>query len=253
MARSDADGDADFNPRKDGDFAFAMELFVSFLYQQTMKSLQFVDLFSGIGGFHRALSELGHECVFACEIDPELQALYTANFPHMKGRMFDDIRAAKRSVPPHDVSCAGFPCQPFSKSGAQLGTRDETQGTLFHEILEILKNRRPRYLILENVGNFARHDEGRTWRVVRRRLEGLGYEVAGTEHMTPAATTDWRDVGGKKNGGSIISKRPRKWVPGYGLLSPHHFGEPHHRERFFIVGSLGGLPDNPFPLMICRA
>ena len=116
--------------------------------------------------------------------------------------------------------CAGFPCQPFSKSGAQAGLSDETSGTLFHEILDILKWYRPSYVILENVGNFERHDEGRTWRIVRSSLKRLGYEVSATGHMASG---------------------------GEGLLSPHHLGFPHHRERFFAVASRFGLPKSVFP------
>lgn len=93
-----------------------------------MQRLRFVDLFAGLGGFHRALTELGHQCVFASEIDDELRELYVRNFPEMKGQVFGDIRHAKALIPKHDVLCAGFPCQPFSKSGSQLGTRDETFG-----------------------------------------------------------------------------------------------------------------------------
>lgn len=181
--------------------------------------MKFIDLFAGLGGFRVALERLGHECVFASEIDSVLQDVYNRNFcegPPVSG----DIRLCKVQVPPHDVLCAGFPCQPFSKSGGQAGLSDETSGTLFHEILEILQARKPTYVILENVGNFERHDEGRTWQIVREKLEGLGYHVAGTEHMASG---------------------------GQGLLSPHHLGYAHHRERFFVVGSLEGLPKDPFP------
>jgi len=209
-------------------------------------SLKFVDLFAGMGGFHRALAALGHECVMASELDEELRTLYLHNFPGMKGKVFGDIREAKQYVPKHDILCGGFPCQPFSKSGAQLGTKDETRGTLFHEILEILEKHRPTYVLLENVGNFGRHDSGRTWQIVKRRLQALGYEVAGTEHSTPPSSTDWRDSGLGAHARRV--DLPEEGVQlGEGLLSPHHFGFPHHRERFFIVASLNGLPEVPFP------
>lgn len=218
-----------------------------------MKSLRFIDLFAGLGGFHLALTSLGHHCVFASEIDDELRDLYLLNFPSMKGKLFGDIRSreVKTRVPSHDVLCAGFPCQPFSKSGGQLGTRDETRGTLFHEILEILEDKKPQYVLLENVGNFGRHDGGRTWQVVRERLSGLGYVVSGTEHLTQRPKHDWRDAG---NG--ALSKTPRgidrardNKHEGHGLISPHHFGYPHHRERFFIVAARGALPRSPFPAL----
>jgi DNA (cytosine-5)-methyltransferase 1 len=181
-------------------------------------------------------------------LDAELRELYLENFPEMKGRVFGDIRdpAVQALVPDHDILCAGFPCQPFSKSGAQKGTNDETRGTLFHEILAILGKKHAPYVILENVGNFGRHDGGRTWRIVRERLEGLGYEVRGTEHLTPQSRVDWRDVG------SFFGTRKRcvlgtAWQEGHGLISPHHFGFPQHRERFFIVAALDGLAEPAFP------
>ena len=181
--------------------------------------MRFIDLFAGLGGFRMALERLGHECAFVSEIDEHLQEVYHRNFPGGPA-VQGDIRLAKERVPPHDVLCAGFPCQPFSKSGTQAGMSDQTVGTLFHDILEILKVHRPCFVILENVGNFERHDGGRTWRVVRGSLERLGYKVKGTEHIASG---------------------------GDGLLSPHHLGWPHHRERFFVAASLNGLPKNPFP------
>lgn len=181
--------------------------------------MKFVDLFAGLGGFRVALERLGHECVFASEIDAQLQTLYSQNFlegPPIQG----DIRLAIDQVPKHDVLCAGFPCQPFSKSGTQAGLSDTTSGTLFHEIRKILEDHRPKFVLLENVGNFERHDGGRTWSVVRKSVQELGYEIKGTQHMASG---------------------------GEGLLSPHHLGFPHHRERFFAVAALDGLPARPFP------
>ncbi len=181
--------------------------------------MRFVDLFAGLGGFRLALQRLGHECVFASEIDGPLREIYNRNFP--KGpAIHGDIRRSKGQVPPHDILCAGFPCQPFSKSGAQAGLKDKSSGTLFHEILEILRVHKPTYVILENAGNFVRHDEGQTWCMVKTSLEELGYDVKGTEHI--------------RSGGA-------------GLLSPHHLGHPHHRERFFAVASTDGLPKEVFP------
>ena len=181
--------------------------------------MRFIDLFAGLGGFRLALERLGHECVFSCEIDGLLREVYNRNFP-TGPPIYGDIRVSKEHVPNHELLCAGFPCQPFSKSGMQAGLNDQTAGTLFHEILDILETHRPRFVILENVGNFERHDEGRTWSVVKSNLEKLDYEVQGTEHV--------------RSGGD-------------GLLSPHHLGWPHHRERFFVVASLEGFAADPFP------
>lgn len=213
-----------------------------------MSGLRFIDLFAGIGGFHVALSRLGHECVFASEIDEQLRQIYQKNFPKMNGKIYGDIRESKHKVPAHDFLCAGFPCQPFSKSGAQLGIHDETRGTLFHEIIDILEKWHPRYVLLENVGNFGRHDDGRTWKIVKDHLMRLGYHVAGTEHVTPLSDRDWRDVG-REFAKAAPSESIRKVVEqrGHGLISPHHFGFPHHRERFYIYASLDPLPLKPFP------
>ena len=181
--------------------------------------MDFVDLFAGLGGFHHALSRLGHECVFACESDPELRTLYGLNYPQVS-RVYGDIRRCTDKVPPHDILCAGFPCQPFSKSGTQDGFRDTTRGTLFHEILTVLAKHQPKFVILENVGNFELHDAGRTWQVVRGSLAELGYQIRATEHVKS---------------------------DGHGLVSPHHLGHPHTRERFFVAASLDPLPTDPFP------
>jgi DNA (cytosine-5)-methyltransferase 1 len=121
---------------------------------------------------------------------------------------------------------------------------------LFHEILDILERWRPRYVLLENVGNFGRHDDGRTWQIVKDRLRQLGYFVAGTEHLTPAPDRDWRDLGQAKSKdefrNQIVGGSNER---GSGLISPHHFGFPHHRERFYIYASLDPLPEDPFPIL----
>ena len=164
--------------------------------------MRFVDLFTGLGGFRLVLERLEHECVFASEIDIELQEVYNRNFsegPAVHG----DIRQSKDHVPPHDILCAGFPCQPFSKSGTQAGLKDKTSGTLFHEILEILRAHKPTYVILENVGNFERHDEGRTWRIVKTSLERLGYDVKGRR-----AEPDSRRSRRRGTHGSAAAPRP---------------------------------------------
>ncbi len=186
-------------------------------------SLTFIDLCAGLGGFHKALADLGHKCVYACEIDDTLRELYLKNFPNMKGKVYGDIRKRQniKAIPAHDVLCAGFPCQPFSKSGSQKGMADTTHGTLFHEIVKVLKKHKTEFVILENVGNFERHDGGRTWKVVKQTLEKLGYHIRGTEHLSSG---------------------------GNGLLSPHHLGFPHTRERFYMVARRGKqFPVDPFP------
>lgn len=167
--------------------------------------MKFIDLFAGLGGFHKALEELGHECVFASELDPTLREVYKANWgiePH--GDIRKIVAKQIETIPKHDILCAGFPCQPFSKAGKQLG-RDDDRGTLFDEIAKILKHRQPRYFILENVPFIKQHDNEETWRYMQKKLAKLGYEV---DHE---------------------------------IYSPQDFGIPQHRERIFIVGALKGL------------
>lgn len=173
-----------------------------------MGNLKFVDLFAGLGGFHQALERIGHTCVFASELNSGLADLYERNFgirPH------GDIREAIGDVPPHDILCAGFPCQPFSKAGEQLGFDCPQWGDLFNYVLEILDTHKPSYLLIENVPNLLRHDGGKTWGKIKARLEELGYQVD------------------KKK------------------LSPFMFGVPQVRERAIIVGARTGLGHFSWP------
>lgn len=174
-----------------------------------MNELRFIDLFAGLGGFHLALKSLGHKCVFACEIDEDLAALYEKNFGL---RPFGDIRALDISaVPKHDILCAGFPCQPFSKAGGQQGLACPQWGDLIDYVIRILRTHKPRYFIIENVPNLVRHQKGKTWRTIQHRLRLAGYSV--------------RDQ----------------------LLSPHHFGVPQVRDRAFIIGSRVSLDGFSWP------
>ena len=140
--------------------------------------MKFIDLFAGLGGFHKALHGLGHECVFASELDPLLRALYKTNWGiEPKGDIRDVVGKEIHTIPKHDILCAGFPCQPFSKAGKQLGVEYIERGTLFDEIIKILKFRKPKYFILENVPFIAFHDNEETWNIMKKKLEKLGYEV----------------------------------------------------------------------------
>lgn len=240
-----------------------------------LNEIRFVDFCAGLGGFHQGLSNaanaaceqlqnpISFRCVAASELENDLRECYVANFPeigdtyrklHLESCLFEKGRTnnptpteifnalpefdehgqlvkihgdmicflneaetglrktnqGKPLLPDHDLLCAGFPCQPFSKSGAQRGL-DDTRGTVFHTIATILREKKPAFLLLENVGNFAKHDDGNTWARVRRILEvDLGYDIVATEHVGTGDSS--------------------------GLISPHHLGYPHHRERFFIVG-----------------
>jgi DNA (cytosine-5)-methyltransferase 1 len=171
--------------------------------------MRFVDLFAGLGGFHIALRELGHSCVFACEIDLQLRELYKKNFniyPH------DDIRSISTyDIPSHDILCAGFPCQPYSKAGEQQGTQCPRWGDLFDHVVRVIKAHKPTFVLLENVPNLGRHNNGHTWSRMQKALVKCGYKV------------DAR------------------------ILSPHYFGIPQIRERMFIVGSRTELHNFKWP------
>ncbi len=174
--------------------------------------MKFIDLFAGLGGFHLALHKLGHECVFASELMPELRDLYKTNHDI---ECAGDINQVDISlIKPHDVLCAGFPCQPFSQAGSQQGFSDEKErGNLFYKIMEILEYHKPEFVFLENVPNLKSHDKGNTYKVIKETLETL-YEIKDD------------------------------------IISPHYFGIPQHRTRIYIVGRLkamGGLKNFEFP------
>ncbi len=180
----------------------------------------FIDLFAGLGGFHLAAGKLGGRCVFASEINPVLQTTYERNFG-MKPA--GDIRLVEATeIPVHHLLCAGFPCQPFSKAGAQEGLDDGDRGQVFFEVLRLIDTHHPTFVLFENVANFVRHDKGNTYQRIRGELETRGY------------TVDYRQY------------------------SPHQFGIPQIRERIYMVGSRHGLkgfqwpnvPDNPPPLSL---
>ena len=136
--------------------------------------LTFADLFCGIGGFHLAATSLGLKCVYACDIDDDARDAYEANF----GMMPDgDISRAKPSdIPPFDLLCAGFPCQPFSIIGDRKGMSDP-RGTLFFEIARIAKAKRPAAVVLENVKQLATIRNGEVLRRIVRDLHTIGYYV----------------------------------------------------------------------------
>lgn len=171
----------------------------------------FVDLFAGLGGFHIALENLGGRAVFAAEWDPVLNALYQENYglkPWGDVSQLDDVA---NQVPDHDVLTAGFPCQPFSKAGEQLGFEHTLQGQLFFKVFEVLDKKRPSRFILENVPNILKHDGGKTLAKIEGLLRDLNYDV----------------------------KIER--------FSPHDFGIPQVRERAYFIGSQQGLDAFEWP------
>ena len=137
--------------------------------------IRFIDLFAGIGGIRLGFEAAGCECVFSSEIDEAACRTYEANFGD---RPAGDIRSIKSdSIPEFDILLAGFPCQAFSIIGRREGFDDSVHGTLFFEILRILRERRPVAFMLENVRNLTAHDGGRTYRIIMNSLEQLGYFV----------------------------------------------------------------------------
>lgn len=132
----------------------------------------FIDLFAGIGGFRMAFQSLGAKCVYSNEWDKEAQEVYKNNFGDIPEG--DITLVDETTIPDHDILCAGFPCQAFSISGKQKGFED-SRGTLFFDVARIVKEKLPKVVFLENVKNFAQHDNGRTLAVVRATMEELGY------------------------------------------------------------------------------
>lgn len=174
-------------------------------------SFTYADLFAGIGGFHAALSAMGGKLVYAVEIDEDAARVYERNWgsPTPLGdiEVDADDREIKKKIPRHDVLAAGFPCQPFSKSGAQKGM-EETRGTLYFSILQVVRKHHPTVLLLENVRNLAGPRHAHEWEIIVRTLRQEGYQVS----STPA----------------IISPHQ---------LGPERGGRPQVRERVFITAT----------------
>ena len=170
----------------------------------------FIDLFAGIGGFRLAMQELGGRCVFSSEWDYNAQQTYFDNFGEIP---FGDITkdTTKSFIPKtFDVLCAGFPCQAFSIAGYQKGFED-TRGTLFFDVAEIIKKHRPKAVFLDNVKNLAAHDNGKTFKTILKVLEeDLGYKVF------------------------------------YKIMSPSEYANlPQNRERIFIICFDRKILENP--------
>ena len=173
-----------------------------------MKKFKYIDLFSGIGGFHQAMDQLGGECVFSSEIDKYAIETYKKNYNIDASHNVLESDYEDSRIPDHDFLCAGFPCQAFSKAGKRLGFDDETKGTLFFEVERILSNHKTKYIVLENVRNLVSHDHGNTWKTIYNHLKALGYR------LTPKPI----------------------------IISPHQLGIPQLRERVVILGIYD--PDN---------
>lgn len=165
----------------------------------------FIDLFAGIGGMRLAFESNGGKCLFSSEWDKYCQLTYFANFEEKPEGDIKNINEI--DIPEHDILVAGFPCQPFSIAGVSkknslgrdTGFLDETQGTLFFDIVRIINVKRPKAFLLENVKNLRSHDKGKTWEIIKKTLLSLDYEIF------------------------------------YKILDGQDY-VPQHRERIFIVG-----------------
>lgn len=137
-----------------------------------LKNMTFIDLFAGLGGFRLALESLGAKCVYSNDWDKFVQEVYIDNFGDITRE--DITQVDENAIPNHDILCAGFPCQAFSISGKRHGFED-SRGTLFFDVARIVKCKKPKIVFMENVKNFASHDNGRTLEVVQSTMEELGY------------------------------------------------------------------------------
>jgi len=169
-------------------------------------ALRFIDLFCGIGGFRIAFERAGAQCVFSSDWDKFSQQTYAANFDEMPHGDIHSVAVA--DIPPFDILCGGFPCQPFSLAGVSKknslgrkhGFEDVKQGNLFFSIADILEFHQPPAFVLENVKHLVRHDQGRTFKIIHDTLtDALGYQVY------------WKII----NAQSVV---------------------PQHRQRIFLVG-----------------
>jgi len=181
-----------------------------------MTQYRIIDLFAGIGGirlaFEQAASKISAsiECMFTCEIDKHCQTTYRSNFGNVD--IHNDINNLEPSrIPNHDILLAGFPCQPFSQAGLKNGFND-TRGTLFFNIEQIIKHKKPKAFLLENVKHLKGHDKGKTFSIIIKALEDIGYKVY------------------------------------YKILNSKDFGLPQNRDRLFIIGFLDNNINFDFPV-----
>ena len=181
-----------------------------------IREAKFIDLFAGIGGFRKGIESFGLKCVYSNEWDQHAQRTYYENFGEYPDG--DITKVDEKNIPQHNIICGGFPCQAFSISGKRKGFED-TRGTLFFDVARIVRHHKPEVLFLENVKNFARHDDGNTLRVVENTLKDLGYCVF------------------------------------HKVLNASDYGAPTSRERIYIVCFRNdlGISEFSFPLPINKS
>lgn len=184
----------------------------------------FIDLFAGIGGMRQGFESVGGSCVFSSEFDKHAQATYYENYGEYP---FGDITKIANeemgesnwvnAIPEHDILIGGFPCQPFSHAGLKRGIED-TRGTLFDNIAQILQAKKPSFALLENVKGLISHDKGQTLKIILRKLLHMGYECVIPKEIIFAENA-------KK-----IKEAAKKMV-----LRSKDFGVPQNRQRIYIV------------------
>jgi len=168
------------------------------------KKFTFIDLFAGVGGMRIAFENAGGDCLQTCEIDEVALKTYKANYNPSQDHSYvgDIMKLKSKQVPSHDILIAGFPCQPYSIAGLRKGLADD-RGKVFNDILRIIKSKKPKVFLLENVKGITTHDKGETFKYIVDRLEKIGYHVR-TETLNSMA----------------------------------HANVPQNRERVFIIGFL---------------
>ncbi|MBP3567745.1 MAG: DNA cytosine methyltransferase [Lachnospiraceae bacterium] len=189
----------------------------SIILESTERKFSFIDLFAGIGGFRIAMQSLGGQCVFSSEWDEAAKETYFQNYGEVP---FGDITKpeVKALIPDRfDILCAGFPCQPFSNAGLKRGIED-TRGTLFYHIAEILRDHQPKAVLLENVRGLISNDKGNTIQTVLRTITGMGYKC-----NVPQELIDNGPI-------SKLKEECAKMV-----LSAKDYGVPQNRPRIYIV------------------
>jgi DNA (cytosine-5)-methyltransferase 1 len=175
----------------------------------------FIDLFAGIGGMRIGFQQAGGVCVFSSEFEKNAQATYYEN--HGDYPFGDITKIAVADIPDHDVLIAGFPCQPFSHAGLKKGI-DDTRGTLFHNIANILQEKKPKVALLENVKGLISHDKGHTLQVILKTLIGMGYNCNIDKEIITKGTLKQLQTEAKKM-----------------VLKSIDFGVPQNRQRIYIV------------------
>lgn len=200
-------------------------------------SFKFIDLFAGIGGIRLGFESVGGKCVFSSEWDQDAVKTYEANFGE---KPFGDItKISPKDIPDFDILLGGFPCQPFSIIGAKEGFNHETQGTLFFNIEEILKEKHPKAFMLENVRNLTAHDHGRTFRIITEHLTNAGYHV----HYKVLNALDY----------GVPQKRERIIIVGFRKDIPFDFPEPVPESQKKTIKDILESPDAISPKLFVNA